>query len=121
MGATNFTTISAGKTATEAYTVACLQAESEYGTQDGYNGTISTTNGFKELSADLFKGLGKKARLIILDCIANGWAPEKKQLGAKGHQVYSSLAHLRAAEKWERCYALKISHNMFAFAGLAAC
>lgn len=48
MGATQFKEISTGKTADEAYNKACEEAEAEYGHQDGYNGTISTTNGFKD-------------------------------------------------------------------------
>lgn len=46
MGATNFGTIAFGKTAMEAYKNACSEAVSYYGHQEGYNGTISTTNGF---------------------------------------------------------------------------
>ena len=48
MGACQFKTRYGGKTAQEAYNKACLEAEYEYGTQDGYNGTISTTDGFRD-------------------------------------------------------------------------
>lgn len=48
MGATQFKTRSTGKTAAEAYRIACDRAEDEYGHQDGYNGTISTTSGFRD-------------------------------------------------------------------------
>lgn len=48
MGATQFKVRSSGKTADEAYKRACDMAELEYGTQDGYNGTISTTHGFRD-------------------------------------------------------------------------
>lgn len=48
MGATQFKTRSSGKTAEEAYNKACEIAEEEYGHQDGYNGTISTTHGFRD-------------------------------------------------------------------------
>lgn len=48
MGATQFKTRYSGKTAEEAYKNACDYAEQEYGTQDGYNGTISTTHGFND-------------------------------------------------------------------------
>jgi hypothetical protein len=48
MGATQFKERSIGKTASEAYRVACEQAEEEYGSQEGYNGTISTTAGFRD-------------------------------------------------------------------------
>ena len=48
MGACQFEVTSRGKTAEEAYTKACERAEDEYGHQDGYNGTISTTAGFRD-------------------------------------------------------------------------
>ena len=48
MGATQFKTRSTGKTAEEAYRKACDAAEEEYGHQEGYNGTISTTAGFRD-------------------------------------------------------------------------
>jgi hypothetical protein len=48
MGACQFKVRSYGKTADEAYRNACDDAEEEYGHQDGYNGTISTTHGFRD-------------------------------------------------------------------------
>ncbi len=48
MGACEFKVRSSGKTAQDAYNRACEVAEDEYGHQDGYNGTISTTNGFRD-------------------------------------------------------------------------
>jgi hypothetical protein len=48
MGACQFKTRYGGKTADEAYKRACEEAEQEYGHQDGYNGTISTTHGFND-------------------------------------------------------------------------
>ena len=48
MGACQFKVRSTGKTAEEAYNRACEEAELEYGSQDGYNGTISTTHGFRD-------------------------------------------------------------------------
>jgi Holliday junction resolvase RusA-like endonuclease len=48
MGACQFEVTSRGKTAEEAYRKACERAEDEYGHQDGYNGTISTTAGFRD-------------------------------------------------------------------------
>ena len=49
MGATNFETISFGKTVEEAYIHACNEATWEHG-YDAYNGTISTTQGFVEIT-----------------------------------------------------------------------
>ena len=48
MGACQFKVRSTAKTADEAYNRACEEAELEYGSQDGYNGTISTTHGFRD-------------------------------------------------------------------------
>jgi hypothetical protein len=48
MGATQFKVRYSGKTADEAYRNACDDAEEEYGHQEGYNGTISTTHGFRD-------------------------------------------------------------------------
>jgi hypothetical protein len=48
MGACQFKSRYSGKTAEEAYNRACEEAEQEYGHQDGYNGTISTTHGFRD-------------------------------------------------------------------------
>lgn len=48
MGACQFKGRYGGKTAQEAYDRACEEAELEYGSQDGYNGTISTTHGFRD-------------------------------------------------------------------------
>ena len=48
MGACQFKVRSTGKTVEEAYRRACEIAEDEYGHQDGYNGTISTTHSFRD-------------------------------------------------------------------------
>ena len=48
MGACQFKVRSTGKTIQEAYYKACEVAIEEYGHQDGYNGTISTTHSFKD-------------------------------------------------------------------------
>ena len=48
MGACQFKERSTGKTAQEVYRKLCEIAEEEYGHQDGYNGTISTTDGFRD-------------------------------------------------------------------------
>ena len=48
MGACQFDVRSTGKTVEEAYRRACEVAEDECGHQDGYNGTISNTNSFRD-------------------------------------------------------------------------
>lgn len=48
MGACQFKERATGKTAQEAYKKLCEMAEEECGHQEGYNGTISTTSGFRD-------------------------------------------------------------------------
>ena len=48
MGASWFQQVGYGKTLDDAYKSACEEAEVEYGHQEGYNGTISTTHGFRD-------------------------------------------------------------------------
>lgn len=48
MGACQFKERGTGKTAQEVYKELCEIAEEEYGHQEGYNGTISTTHGFRD-------------------------------------------------------------------------
>lgn len=52
MGACFFKTRMSGKSAKDAYDKACRYAEQEYGHQEGYNGTISTTTGFRDKSSE---------------------------------------------------------------------
>ena len=59
MGACQFKVRSTGKTAEEAYQTACDYAEQEYGSQDGYNGTISTTHGFNDETEMYAKSVDK--------------------------------------------------------------
>lgn len=56
MGACSFTTRASGNTMSEAYRNAVDDAETEYG-HDSYNGTISTTSGFVDVTQD-FKRSG---------------------------------------------------------------
>lgn len=59
MGAVDFTTYAKGKNMKEAYSTAVDRAEDEHG-NDPYNGTISTTHGFKDLTKEW-----KKSKLTI--------------------------------------------------------
>ena len=58
MGASTFYNVGYGKTMQEAYKDLCDEARDEYGHQQGYNGTISTTHGFRDVTAE-FKRSGK--------------------------------------------------------------
>jgi hypothetical protein len=55
MGATWFETRHSGKTLQNAYKSACDMAEDEYGHQEGYNGTISTTHGVRDVTENYNK------------------------------------------------------------------
>jgi hypothetical protein len=55
MGATWFQTRYSGKTLQDAYRSACNEAEEEYGHQEGYNGTISTTSGVRDVTENYNK------------------------------------------------------------------
>ena len=65
MGASWFTRTSYGKTIKDAYDIAVEQAEEEYGQQDGYNGTISTTYGVTDLTKEYKKS--KKDLNMFID------------------------------------------------------
>ena len=67
MGACSFQTTSYGKSISDAYSNAVADAVSEYGT-DAYNGTISTTNGVRDMTSE-FKRSGKSLNEFINDKI----------------------------------------------------
>jgi hypothetical protein len=52
MGASWFQQTGYGKTLDDAYNSACEEAEVEYGHQEGYNGTISTTSGVRDITEE---------------------------------------------------------------------
>jgi len=52
MGASWFQQTGYGKTLNDAYNSACEEAEVEYGHQEGYNGTISTTHGVRDITEE---------------------------------------------------------------------
>jgi len=64
MGACTFSNTAYGKTMREAYSDLCEEARDEYGHQDGYNGTISTTHGFRDVTSE-YKRSGKSLRDFI--------------------------------------------------------
>jgi len=68
MGACSFQNIGRGKTMSNAYSNLCADAREEYGHQDGYNGTISTTSGFRDVTSE-FKRSGKELQQFINDNI----------------------------------------------------
>jgi len=52
MGASWFQQTGYGKTLDDAYKSACEEAEVEYGHQEGYNGTISTTHSVRDITEE---------------------------------------------------------------------
>ncbi len=52
MGASWFQQVGYGKTLDDAYKRSCEEAEDEYGHQEGYNGTISTTTYAKDITQE---------------------------------------------------------------------
>jgi len=66
MGACSFRTTNTGRTMKEAYDKACEYAQEEYGHQEGYNGTISTTHGFRDMTSE-FKRSKKELSQYISD------------------------------------------------------
>ena len=74
MGACSFQNTGRGKTMSNAYSNLCADAREEYGHQDGYNGTISTTSGFRDVTSE-FKRSGKSLQSFIDDNIerADKW------------------------------------------------
>jgi hypothetical protein len=90
MGACNFETQASGKTAADAYNAAVRDAQYEYG-HDGYNGTISTTGGFKMFRQTI--------------------GPVTKEELEKGWDT---------SHKWEACWCVQHAPGEFTFWGWAA-
>ena len=117
MGAQAFRVTQLNKgTAEDAYRIAVRAAVSEYGHQDGYNGTISTTDGF-QVFTDKRPRLGTKA--------FSKWEAAKRdkmeKWGAAGC-ISLTPAELRKAKNLYEWSFLKGKRNIsgFYFFGIAA-
>jgi hypothetical protein len=106
MGACSFTTSSYGKSISEAYSNAVADAVHEYGT-DAYNGTISTTNGVRDMTSE-FKRSGKLLNQFINDNIENfskwgacGGICVEEPITNKG-KIKSQVEHIveKGTKKW---------------------
>ena len=95
MGATNIYVEAVGDTMKKAYDSAVKQATYDYG-HDAYNGTINTTDGFKDKTS-------------VLEGKCDG-----------DLQKFEDLA-LDNTNKWDECWGTKISDKTFVFIGWAAC
>lgn len=112
MGATTFYASGCGKTMAEAYRGAVEDAIHENG-NDAYNGTISTTQGFRDLT-DRFKASGKSLKEFMDQTIdeAHKWGPAFgiciREPKGNTNKVKSSVKHnLQAGTKqWETKYVI---------------
>jgi hypothetical protein len=112
MGACSFTTSSYGKSMSEAYNNAVEDATHEYG-NDAYNGTISTTRGVRDVTAE-YKRSGKSLNQYINDTIENfskwgscgGICVEEPKTNT--NKVKSQVEHIveKGTKKWVLKYVV---------------
>lgn len=109
MGADSFITRSRGMNASKAYTTAVENAELEYG-KDAYNGTISTTIGFRDVTAD-FRKSRKERRHFIDEMLYNAgkrdcFVIEEVAPVVNTNKVKSVVEHnvVKGTSKWELRY-----------------
>jgi hypothetical protein len=109
MGADAFITRQRGMNASEAYTLAVESAESEHG-RDAYNGTISTTTSFRDVTAD-FRKSKKERRQFIDDMLHNAgkrdcYVIEEEAPIKNTNKIKSVVDHtvVKGTSKWELRY-----------------
>jgi beta-xylosidase len=109
MGAEAFITRQRGMNASEAYTHAVEAAESEHG-RDSYNGTISTTTSFRDVTAD-FRKSKKDRRQFIDDMLENAgkrecYVIEEESPVKNNNKIKSVVDHkvVKGTSKWELRY-----------------
>lgn len=113
MGACSFTTSNYGKSISEAYKNAVDDAVCEYG-RDAYNGTISTTQGCKDVTAE-FKRSGKSLNQFINDNIDNcqkwgaAWGICVEEPITNKGKIKSQVEHIvtKGTKKWVLKYAVE--------------
>ncbi len=136
MGAQEFSTIGFGGCANSAYNSACYDANEECGHQEGYNGTISTTFGYKVVTLPSKMVEPKVFTNLILDAEGAGdewkcpaqyrkfesWIRRTARIIEKrGPCVCFQLTGARAT-KVKAQYGRKGSHDkVFVYVGVAAC
>ena len=146
MGAVDFTTYQQAATMSQAYANAVNDAEYDSG-HDSYNGTISTTNGFKDATRDYVKLLERErvgsvkwrtnhrddeGHLVFEEIDKHFKDMTEKQWQDKCIEDFKDEAHSKT-NKWEECWGAKIINeadgniksvthpNCYVFAGMAAC
>lgn len=109
MGADAFITRQRGMTASEAYTLAVEAAESEFG-RDAYNGTISTTTNFRDITAE-FRKSKKERRQFIDDMLEKAgkrdcYVIEEQAPVKNNNKIKSVVDHtvVKGTSKWELRY-----------------
>jgi hypothetical protein len=109
MGADSFITRSRGVNASEAYTNAVEQAEAEFG-RDAYNGTISTTSSFKDVTVNFHKS-NKERRQFIDDMLEKAgkrdcYVIEEQAPVKNNNKIKSVVDHVvvKGTSKWELRY-----------------
>lgn len=137
MGAVDFTTYNQAETMSKAYANAVEDAEYDSG-HDSYNGTISTTSGFKDATKDYVKLVERKregsvkwrtnhrddeGRLIFEEIDKHFNDMTEKEWQDKCVEDFKNKAHASTC-KWEQCWGARIggdTTNHYVFAGMAAC
>lgn len=114
MGAISFRQRWHGATLQQAYKKAVEVAISDYGT-DNYNGTISTTNGVRDVTKS-FKSSGLSIDAYIADAINNhkcqkwgdAWAICVKEPKTNKNKIKSQVDHnvIKGTTKWELKYVV---------------
>ena len=112
MGACSFTTSSYGKSMSDAYSNAVSDAVSEYGS-DAYNGTISTTQGCRDVTAE-FKRSGKGLNDFINDNIerchkwGDAWGICVTEPKGNNNKIKSQVEHIvsKGTKKWVLKYVV---------------
>jgi hypothetical protein len=107
MGATNFQQSERGKSMSEAYKSACADAIEANGHQEGYNGTISTTSGYRDVTSD-FKRSKLSLQKFINDNIDNcekwgsAWGICIEEPKGNNNKVKSQVKHIvtKGTKKW---------------------
>lgn len=109
MGAEAFITRQTGMNANEAYRHAVESAESEHG-RDAYNGTISTTTSFRDITAE-FRKSKKERRQFIDDMLDNAgkrdcYVIEEEAPVKNNNKIKSVVDHtvVKGTSKWELRY-----------------
>ena len=118
MGATNYVTVSKGKTANEAFSSAHEQAQWEHG-HGGYTGTIAEKDAFVEFPRP--KGVRVHTVMKIVDAMTTYW---NEKTMAKLEKKYPKFAIRQMAhvwnDKWGPSVCMKLQPKTYVFFGMAS-